>query len=284
MGIAFDSDPRWFQSAEAAASRALSLDPANSEAHCARGQIVWTPAHGYQNAAALRALNASLRINPGCQTARIWQGLIFWHLGLYHDAEKGLKEALAANPYDARTLTFLGQTALFRGDYEEAYDYNLRALSVDPASLWPNLFLPSIPIFLDRPGEAIERVQQARLVVANDPMLITVEAMAAAYCGDCAGALRLAEEALARPQSLIHAHHLLHNAASVFAMCGKPDSAIGWLSRGAESGLPNYHLFCTDPHLRALHNQPDFQSLMERLRAEYDLYAAEFAAGSAPPR
>ena len=277
MGAAFDSDPRWFQQAQDAAAKALALDAANSDALCARGQIVWTPQHGYQNAVALRALNAALRVNPGCHMAQLWRGLILFHLGLHEEARRGLQVALAANPKDARTYVFIGQTALYRGDYEEAYDYHVRALAVDATSIWPNLFMPIIPLYLQRPGEAHQRLQHARQIAGDDPTLTSVEGLIEAYDGNSSKALQLAGTALQRPSSLLHTHHMWHFAAAIFALCDQPDSAIPWLTRCADMGLPNHDLFRNDPHLRPLHSRADFQQFLSRLQHERDQYRTEFA-------
>jgi serine/threonine protein kinase/tetratricopeptide (TPR) repeat protein len=276
MGVIFDGDPRWFVTAEEAIAKTLALDVSHSGALCARGQILWSPHHSYQNQQALRALNGALRLNPECHVAQIWRGLILFHLGLYAEAKEGLLQALAQHPEDPRVLVFLGHTALYRGDYEEAYDFNRRALTADPTSIWPNIFFPTIPLYLDRPGEAVEHIHTARKMVPDEPTLISVEAMVAAHDGQFQKAERLANEALSHKKSLLHTHHLWHYAASAFAMCGKPDLAVPLLRRCSDMGLPNYLLFDRDPHLMQLRGNPDFDALQVHLRAEYNLFRAEF--------
>lgn len=59
-------------------------------------------------------------------------------------------------------------------------------------------------------------------------------------------------------------------------MCGKPEKAMPLLHRCAEMGLPNYLLFHGDPHLRGLHNRPEFLDLMTTLRREHEQYSQEF--------
>jgi tetratricopeptide (TPR) repeat protein len=131
MGVVFDSDPGWLAKAEAAVAKALALDMAHADAFCARGQLLWTPTHAFQNRPALRALNSALKLNPGCHQAQIWRGLIFFHVGLYAEARQGLEEALAVHPEDTRTMVFLAQTALYRGDYEEAYELVREAYALE---------------------------------------------------------------------------------------------------------------------------------------------------------
>ncbi len=281
MSVAFDSDPRWFQMAENAVRMTLALDMGNADALCARGQMLWSPHHSYQNRQALRALNGALKMNSGCHAARIWRGLILFHLGLYEEAREGLEEARATDPKDTRTLVFLGQTALYRGDCEEAREFNGRALAADPASIWPNIFYPIVLLYLGRPAEAIERIRIARAMLPQEPTLLSIEGLIAAHEGEFHQAERMADEALTHTQSLLHTHHLWHNAAGVFAMCGKPEKAIPLLRRCAEMGLPNHLLFGSDPHLNSLHRNPDFVALMSDLRVEHDEYRAEFGSASA---
>jgi len=276
MGVVFDSDPVWLEKAEAAVAKALALDMVHADALCARGQLLWTPKNAFQNRPALRALNAALKLNPGCHQAQIWRGLILLHLGLYAEARQGLEEALAVHPQDTRTMVFLAQTALYRGDYEEAYELEMRALGLDPAGVWQNLFFPTIPLYLGRPSEAAEALRKARQMVPGEATLTSVEGLIAAHEGDFGRAEQLADAAVESKKTLLHTHHLWHNAASAYSMCGKPDKAIKWLHECADLGLPNYLLFDSDPHLRGLHNRPEFLVLMSDLRREHDTNQEEF--------
>ena len=276
MGVVFDSDPVWLEKAEAAVAKALALDMVHADALCARGQLLWTPKNAFQNRPALRALNAALKLNPGCHQAQIWRGLILFHLGLYAEARQGLEEALAVHPQDTRTMVFLAQTALYRGDYEEAYELEMRALGLDPAGVWQNLFFPTIPLYLGRPSEAAEALRKARQMVPGEATLTSVEGLIAAHEGDFGRAEQLADAAVESKKTLLHTHHLWHNAASAYSMCGKPDKAIKWLHECADLGLPNYLLFDSDPHLRGLHNRPEFLVLMSDLRREHDTNQEEF--------
>ncbi len=276
MGVVFDSDPVWLAKAEAAVAKALALDMVHADALCARGQLLWTPKHAFENRPALRALNAALKLNPGCHQAQIWRGLILFHLGLYAEARQGLEEALAVHPEDTRTMVFLAQTALYSGDYEEAYELETRALALDPAGVWQNLFFPTIPLYLGRPSEAAEALRRASQMVPGEATLTSVEGLIAAHEGNFGLAEQLVDTAVESKKTLLHTHHLWHNAASVYAMCGKPQKAVKWLRECAEMGLPNYLLFGSDPHLRGLHNRPEFLALMSDLRREHDVNREEF--------
>lgn len=115
MGVIFDPVGNWLPAAQTAVRRALALDRHNAHALSARGRLLWTPAHGFKNRLALRALATALRLNPSRHDALVWQGLILYHVGMTEDARASLTAALTANPRDGFAHTFLAQTVLFCG-------------------------------------------------------------------------------------------------------------------------------------------------------------------------
>jgi len=276
IGTTQEPHPRWLKRASQAIRKALALDRHNAEAHCARGRLLWTPAEKFKNRPALRAFREALQINPGCHAARIWQCLVLLHLGLHEDARTGLMEALAAQPDDAFTLVFIGQTAMYRCDYAEAREYNARALSVDPTHIWGNGFSPSAALYEGRLSEAEEKIKLARQVLANDPWLTSCEAVLWAQRGERKKAGGLARKALLPMKAFLHTHHLWHNAAATYALIGEPSKAITLLAKAGALGLPNYPAFRDDPLLKSLHAHKAFQNLLEKLKQEWVSYRREF--------
>ena len=276
IGTTQEPHPRWLKRASAAIHKALSLDRHSAEAHCARGRLLWTPAEKFKNRPALRAFREALQINPGCHAARIWQCLVFLHLGMHEDAREGLMEALAAQPDDAFTLVFIGQCAMYRCDYAEAREYNARALSLDPTHIWGNGFSPGVALYEGRLEEAEERIKVARQVLANDPWLTSCEAVLWAQRGERKKAEALARKSLQPAKAFLHTHHLWHTAAASYALIGKPAKAIALLRRAGALGLPNYPAFRDDPLLKSLHAQEAFQDLLANLKQEWVNYRREF--------
>ena len=50
------------------------------------------------------------------------------------------------------------------------------------------------------------------------------------------------------------------------------DSAVTWLERTADDGMPSYSLFVNDPTLKSLRGMPRYEALMRRLRAQNDRF------------
>lgn len=267
MAYTFGEGARRIAAAERAARRAITLDPTNSVAQCSHGLVLWSPARGFQNEPALRALSTALKLNPGNLTARLWQSLIFLHVGLFDAADEGLKIALAVRPADATTVLFLGQSAMYRHHYAEADEYHARALAIDAAHTWTHVFYPVIPLYRGDLAGAERKLASAREVQGDDPWLTCCEALLWAKRDQATKAEELLIRAL-RGKPLFHTHHMWHTAAATYAVLGKRQRALSLLERAAKFGLPNYTLFRDDPHFRPLREEPAFQRLLARLKRE----------------
>lgn len=272
MGMHLDPDPQWFDRAEHAIARTLELDPVQCDALCARGQILWSPARGFQNLPALRAMNAALKIQPGRYNFRHFRGVILFHLGFHEQADRDMQESLLANPAYALAITSHAVIAQYRGDFAAAREYFVRSLAADPTLMHANIFAPMNLLLLDRLGEAREMIRKARQIVPEESMVASLEGLLAAKEGDFARAEQLADKAGSGGKSLTHTHHTWHCSAGVYALCGKPEKAVSELRRCLTMGLPNYRLFTIDPHLKTLHDEPEFTALMSAMRREYDQY------------
>ncbi len=276
MGVTFEPGVRWLRRGDRAIRRALKLDPRNAEAHCERGRVLWTPIGNFKNRAALRALSTALELSPGYQPAKIWQSVIFLHVGMLEEAKEGLLSVLDTDPENAFSLVFLGQIAMYRWAYDEAEEYHLRAFHVDPTNIWAHLFHPTIALYRGQLEEAAERIRVARQLLLDDPWLRSCEALLWAKRGEIGKAEQLAHRALRGAKPLLHTHHLFHTAAAVDALLGNPTRAIALLRKASGTGLPNYPVFREDPHFRSLRERPEFLNLMAELKREWARYRQEF--------
>jgi serine/threonine protein kinase/tetratricopeptide (TPR) repeat protein len=276
VGAHLDPDPKWFKQAEQAITRTLELDPVNCDALCARGMIQWSPSRGFQFRPALRALNAALKINPSRHNARAHRAAILFHFGFHEAALADYDEATIANPQFALSLAGRSLTALYMGDYSKASEFVDKALALEPALIHANTNSPLPWIYTGDLKTARERLKIARQMIPDEPQMDCVEGMILAREGDFKRAEQLTDQAVASRRSLVHTHHSWHCAAGVYAMCGKPEKAVAELKRCAEGGLPNHRAFQRDPHLRTLHNHPEFIELMRNLRRDYEAFRQDF--------
>src|SRR5262249_12125549 len=128
MHLSYDPSGKWHTRSQQAIRRALAINPQNALAIAARARVLWNPTAGFKVRLALRSCATALHINPACQPAWLWQGIILSHLGLQTDARASLLASLELNPEDAFAIPFMGLTFLGSGDYDGAEDFTQRAL------------------------------------------------------------------------------------------------------------------------------------------------------------
>ena len=274
MGSHLDPDPKWFELGERAIARTLELDPIQCTALCARSMILFSPSRSFQNRAALRALNAAIKVDPSRPTARHQRSAILWHLGFLDEAVHDVKVLQQSSP----ALAFMHQGAINiqRGNFDLSSDFYARALALEPNGVLNHLMAPVAILYGGHLDAARVAIHKARQMFPNDSFGFGLEAIVAAIDGDTLRAETLANEAAGSVSSMTHTHHTWHSCASAYALCGKPDKAIHELERCAAMGLPSYRLFQADPYLKSLNTHPAFTTLMSRLRRDHDAIREEF--------
>jgi tetratricopeptide (TPR) repeat protein len=232
---------------------------------------MWSPSRRFQNRAALRALNAALKIDPLRDKARHQRAAVLWHLGFPDEAARDAAEIATSAQH-----VHLAMVAAQRGEFDESVDRHRLAYQGNPNDVLGHLHFAVSLVWAGRLREARVATAEARLKFPNESFVTGTEAVLAALDGNVARAESLADEAARSLRSLTHTHHTWHFCAAAYALVGARDKALVELRRCAELGLPNYRLFQVDPNLRPLHGDPRFDELMSDLRGEHDSIRDEF--------
>src|SRR5713226_4643861 len=77
------------------------------------------------------------------------------------------------------------------------------------------------------------KLRAARNVLPDEPTLVSIEAMIWAHRGEKRKAEQAIQRALRGGKSLLHTHHMWHNAAAAYATIGKPAPAIALLRKAS---------------------------------------------------
>src|SRR6266566_4010962 len=181
---------------------------------------------------------------------------------------------------DTFTLTMLGTNALYAGQYDEAWDWHSRALSIDRARLWANLLSPAAPLYAGQLEKAADAIRSAAQVLPKDPLLSSYEALLWAKRGERRKAEQLIQKATHGGGSLLHTHHMMHTVAAAYGELGKPQPALAWLRKASTNGLPLYPVYRDDPHFECMRNQPQFLRFMANLKKEWTSYQRFWKSGS----
>ena len=87
----------------------MRLDPSLSEAHLARGLLLWTHANRFPHDLAVQAYKRAIELNPKLDEAHHQLALVYMHVGMLDKAWAQLEQALAINPQHAASHELLAR-------------------------------------------------------------------------------------------------------------------------------------------------------------------------------
>ena len=273
-----DPRPEWEEKALAETEKALSLDPNLPEAYLARERVVWTRRNNFPHERAATDLRKAISLNPGLAEARIDLAAIYVHLGFFEKSEAESKLARRLDPHDFSISHFLISAYLFSQRYDLALAECERYESevAGRRHPWKALALAR----LKRDGDAFALIENILGMDPKDPTFqremwesaLGVYAVLLARAGDHRKSEQYIARAIEADRGLGHFHHSEYNIASAYALMGKPRLAVEWLEKAANNGFPCYPLFASDPNLSSLRSDPAYQSLMRKMKSDWERY------------
>jgi TolB-like protein/tetratricopeptide (TPR) repeat protein len=250
----------YFPAANAAASRAIELDPESAEGHAALGQLLtfdWKFAEAEQEF--LRAIN----LNPNYATAHHWYGnTLLVSLGRFDEAIRQVERAVELDPLSLIINADLGGTLILARRYDEAIAQLHRTLALDANFSYAHWNL-GMALYLkgDKQAAVVEYEKAAAL--GDDPEILVL--LGRAY-GET-GRRDKAEEILKNLENTAHDTYLRNYLFAVLYIgLGEKDKAVDSMESAA-SNHENYdtNWMKVDPLLDPLRDDPRFRRLQARL-------------------
>jgi len=256
--------------AEAAAAKALALDPSLAEAHNALGIVRFLLE--WKWAEAERSFQRALELNPGLAQARSWYGLELVALGRLEEATKQVQTALELDPFEPIYSQLLGVLYHFAGDDERAFAQLEETLVRFPvtagaasrtaiADTYQTLGMMNCEHGrFERGFEMLKKMQELSADAADRlaPM---------AYGLVLAGRTEEARQLLGQMEARSKTEFVPPTSfALVYAVLGDEDEAFGWLERAYEGHwvtLP--FLLAAWPPFDPLRKDPRFDDLLRRM-------------------
>lgn len=256
-----------------AVEKALRLDPDLAEAHLARAHLLWGGTHQFAHAQAIQEDRRALELNANLDDAHHHLGYIYLHLGLLDEAIGEFRKTLAIDPSDWIAQQRIGVALIQQGRYEEA----LRVLREVPDSVSPRLWNYHVAwtlLYLERNDEASALIETYLRGHPGDPggLVTSIRAILRAKTGDATGAEEDIRAGQEKGKRYVHFHHAAYNIAAAYALLHRPQAALVWLRRAADTGLPDYPLFAKDPNLDNIRGDPAFVAFMRDLKAQWERY------------
>jgi TolB-like protein/DNA-binding winged helix-turn-helix (wHTH) protein/Tfp pilus assembly protein PilF len=246
-------------SAEAAANKALELDPNLAEPQATLGLIAEN--HRWEFAEAERRYKLVTELHPNYATGHHWLGEAYLVAGRFSEAQEEFKQAHQLDPLSLMISADAGSAFCFARQYDLCLDELGHTLDLDPnftgAHAWRALAFEGKAMF----PQAIVETQAVR-EGDDTPRTLALLAHAYAQSGDRLDAQKLLRE-LRRRSAREYVNPW--DFALIYAGLGDKEAAFSWLEKSYQARSPELINLKIDLRFDLLRSDQRFQDLMRRI-------------------
>jgi len=246
-----------FPRARRAVEKALEIQPDLAAAHTTLGHIKIQ--YDLDWSGGLNEYARAIELDPNYAPTYHYRGIVLAMHGLTDRSLAELQRAQQLEPLWMAPRAAAGNTLVYARRYDEAIAYLNKALEFDDRADNARTFLGRAYLHSGRYDQALQEFAKRR-------------ALAPGSYGDVAQALALsgrrqeALEELERLRKLSATRHVQAlDFATVYASLGENEKAFEWLGRAYEDRSTNLGFLAQDPTFDALHEDPRFTALVERI-------------------
>jgi len=246
-----------FARAEAAASRALVLDPSLGEAHAARAyayhwQWRWEDAE--------REFERAIALSPGNATVRQWYGAHLTTMGRGREGEEELRRAVALDPLSLVAQNDLGIVLMHNRRFTEAIAQLEHTHRSDPGFAIPSYLLQRLYLLTGRTEDAAQAGRRwAELSGTVDPAEVVTLIRATRNDAERPTALAI----LARWERAQAPRW--PDIAFYYVSLNEPEQAIAALEEGLRSRTPLMVQLIRAPWFDPLRSDPRVESILREM-------------------
>ena len=249
--------------AKDAALKALRLDPNLAEAHTALGKVLFFSEIDLPGA--LREYKRATELKPNDADAHHWYGNdALSAFGQFEEAIAEGRHSVELDPLSVIINADLGVSFLYAHGYEESARQLQKTLELDPTSFYTHY---SLGLLLQATGDlpgAIAEYEKAKQL-GDNPLVSTLYAAAKAHAGDKDAARRMLSEL---DEMSKHREVLGYWQALLYLSLNKKEEALHYLEQSFEErDGSNINWIKVDPLLDALHGDPRFEALVQKIVA-----------------
>jgi tetratricopeptide (TPR) repeat protein len=262
-----------FPRAQAAARRALEVDPASGEAYTSLAYAaLW---HDWDLDESERLFRRAVDLDPKYSQAHLWFTNHLMVAGRFEEADAEARLARILDPHSNVAIAFTGWHPYWQGRHEEARRRLLGALEQIPGFGALHYWLGLSCMRGGRDAEAMAAFTRCAGILGRTPMVISGLATAHALAGRRAEAL----EHLRELEELGRTRYVgPYHFAQVHTALGEHDRAFELLEQAVSERVHWMAALHMDPSFAALREDPRFTTLVARVRA------IGTKAGPHPPR
>jgi len=268
-----------FDEALARYRKVIEIDPAFASAYIGIADNYWAVSGQLDEAVAWH--RKAIALDPGHVNDPAYLGLLYLDLGDDRKAEFWAKRSLQLGPESLTPNVTMSALHGYRGQDAEALDFARKVLAIDPKGWFTLAYLRNYDLQAGRYAEVRARYEKSYPALLNDdaPKIDTTNFIAAidlALVLSKTGEQERADLLLDRSLTFIPTIPRLggngYGIADVriYALQGKTEKALAALRQAIDQGWRHrwWYYLEHDPNLDSIRNEPEFQGMVEEIKAD----------------
>jgi TolB-like protein/DNA-binding winged helix-turn-helix (wHTH) protein/Tfp pilus assembly protein PilF len=246
--------------AEAAAKRAVELDPTLAETQTALATVQFNDDWNWK--AAETGFRHAIQLNPSYATAHQRYSLYLIAMGRTEESLAEMNRARSLDPLSLSVNFSLGWRLYMARQYDQAISQLLNTIEMDPSYLLAHIVLGQCYEQEEKYSEAITELQKAASMSPDSPPVLAALGHAYAVAGKRAEALQMLDQLKSLSARRYVSPFYL---ALLYIGLDDREQTIAWLDRGYDDRSNNMIFLKVVPQFDSLRSEPRFQDLRHRI-------------------
>jgi TolB-like protein/DNA-binding winged helix-turn-helix (wHTH) protein len=245
--------------ANAAALRAIEIDPQSAEAHASLGLVL---THRWDWGGAEAEFKQALRLDPRYANAHHWYGDYLSIMGRHDEALLEARQALKLDPLNLMISTWVGRRYYLAGKYDLAIEQGRNTEELDASFAAAHLLLGENYVQVGLHDQGLAELQTAAGLSGNSPLYLAQVAVAYASARKKTEALQI----VAQLQSIASTRYVSpYGLAQIYAALSDKEQTFKWLQIAYEDRAVWMSYLAVDPVFGSLRSDQRFQDLLRRV-------------------
>jgi TolB-like protein/DNA-binding winged helix-turn-helix (wHTH) protein/Flp pilus assembly protein TadD len=256
----FKSPAEALPKANAAALKAIEIDPQSADAHASLGLVL---THRWDWAGAEAEFKHALRLDPRYANAHHWYGDYLSIMGRHDEALLEARQALELDPLNLMIGTWVGRRYYLARKYELAIEQGRNTVELDANFAAAHLVLGENYVQVGLHEQGFAELQTAASLSGNSPLYLAQVAVAHALAGRKPEALQI----VAQLQSISSTRYVSpYGLAQIYAALNDKEPTFKWLQIAYDDRAVWMSYLAVDPVFDSLRSDQRFQDLLRRVR------------------
>jgi TolB-like protein/DNA-binding winged helix-turn-helix (wHTH) protein len=256
----FKSPAEALPAANAAALKAIEIDPRSAEAHASLGLVL---THRWDWAGAEAEFKQALRLDPRYANAHHWYGDYLSIKGRHDEALLEARQALELDPLNLMIGTWVGRRYYLAHKYDLAIEQGRNTEDLDANFAAAHLLLGENYIQVGLQAQGLAELQTAAGLSGNSPLYLAQVAVAHALAGRKPEALQI----VAQLQAISSTRYVSpYGLAQIYAALNDTEQTFKWLQIAYDDRAVWMSYLAVDPLFDSLRSEQRFQELLRRVR------------------